>query len=396
MRIVLLTKRTLAHGFGGVEGYVHHVARAAGVLGHEVVVLASAHPGGARAAAHDGYRVEYLAGTPPGVYSEAFWRASAAAVVRHRPYDLLYSTNLAGYGAARARVPGPHVAWTTGRMLLHLRSEWHDRAGLRALAGYPKAALALVYYAALERRLHGRLDAIVAEDHVTYAALRRRGRPVRLVHTGVDTARFRPDAALRRESRAALGIPDDADVLLMAAAVNRQKGVHLGVEVFRRLAGARPRLHLVVTGEGPERARLETLARAGAIGERVRVLGAVPDAAMPRYHAAADVLLYPTLRAEGVPRAILEAMASGLVVVATDRGGVGTAVVDGVTGVLLPRPALDRLEAAVAGVLDDAGRRRALGARARAAASERFDLLTTVEALLEPYDAARALVHGRA
>jgi hypothetical protein len=58
VRIVLLTKRTLAHGFGGVEGYVHHVARAAGALGHEVVVLASAHPGGARAAAHDGYRVE--------------------------------------------------------------------------------------------------------------------------------------------------------------------------------------------------------------------------------------------------------------------------------------------------------------------------------------------------
>ena len=240
MKIVLLTKRTLTHGFGGVEGYVHHVARAAASLGHDVVVIASAHPRGAGGEAHDGYRVEYLGDRPPGVYSEAFWRASAAAVWRHRPYDLLYSTNLAGYGAARAGVPGPHVAWCTGSTLTHLRSEWHDRAGIRARAGYPKAALALLYYAVLERRLHRRLDGIVAEDRRTYAALCRRRRPARLVHTGVDTARFRPDPALRRECRVALGIPDEADVLLMAATLNRQKGIHLGAEAFRRLGHPRP------------------------------------------------------------------------------------------------------------------------------------------------------------
>jgi glycosyltransferase involved in cell wall biosynthesis len=396
MKIVILTKRTFAHGFGGVEGYVHHVARAAAALGHDIVVLASAHPQGASTETPDGYRVQYLAGTPPGVYSDAFWRASAAAVARHRPYDLLYSTNLAGYGAAMAGAPGPHVAWSTGRTLTHVRSEWHDRAGVRELAGYPKAVLALCYYAWLERRLYRRLDAIVAEDDRTYAALRRRGWPVRLVHTGVDTARFRPDPAARRESRAALGIPGDADVLLTAAAVNRQKGVGLGVEVFRRLAGARPRLHLVVAGDGPERRRLEDLARAGDVGARARFLGVVPDAAMPRYHAAADVLLYPTFRAEGVPRAILEAMASGLAVVATDRGGVRTAVRDGDTGVLLPRPSVDLLESAVAGLLDHPARRHALGTRATAVAREQFDLLTNVAALLDEVDTRRSLARGRA
>jgi glycosyltransferase involved in cell wall biosynthesis len=396
VRIVLLTKRTLAHGFGGVEGYVHHVARTAAALGHEVVVLATARPDGTRGETLDGYRVEYLAGTPPGVYSGAFWRASATAVVRQRPYDLLYSTNLAGYGAARAGVPGPHVAWSTGRTLAHLRSEWHDRAGLRARAGYPKAALALVYYAWLERCLYRRLDGIVAEDVGTYEALRRRGWPVRLVHTGVDTLRFRPDPALRHERRAALGIPDDADMLLMAAAINRQKGIHLGVEAFARLAATRPRLHLVVVGDGPERPRLERLARGGAPGVRVRFVGAVPEAAMPGYHAAADVLLYPTRRAEGVPRAILEAMASGVPVVAADRGGVRTAVADGRTGVLVRRLSTERLAAAVAPLIDDAGRRRALAARAIELARAQFDLRTTVTALLEPLQPSRVLAHERA
>lgn len=396
MKIVVLTKRTFAHGFGGVEGYVHHVARAAAALGHDVVVLASAHPKGATTETRDGYRVEYLRGTPSGVYSDAFWRASAAAVARQSPYDLLYSTNLAGYGAAMARVPGPHVAWSTGRTLAHLTSEWHDRAGLRGLAGYPKSALALVYYASLERRLYRRVDAIVAEDERTYEALRRGGWPVRLVYTGVDTARFKPDPALRRESRAALGIAGDADVLLMASTINRQKGIALGVEAFRRLGVARRGLHLIVVGGGPERRRLEAIARGGDVGARVRFPGVVPDAAMPRYHAAADMLLYPTFRAEGVPRAIIEAMASGLAVVATDRGGVRTAVRDGETGVLLPRPSVDLLESAVAALLDQPVRRRALGARALDLAREDFDLLTTVAALLDGVDVKRSLERGRA
>jgi glycosyltransferase involved in cell wall biosynthesis len=383
MKLVMLTKRTLAHGFGGVEAYVHHVARAAAALGHEVVVLATAHPDGRTTEAAGGYRVEYLAGTVPGVYSEAFWRASAAAVQRQRPYDLLYSTNLAGYGAARAGVPRPHVVWSTGRTLGHLRSEWHDRAGLRAVAGYPKAALALMYYAGLERRLYGRVDAIVAEDDVTFRALSQRGWPVRLVYTGVDTAEFRPDPARREETRTWLGIPRDADVLLMAAAINRQKGIALGVEAFGRLAAARPRLHLVVAGDGPERPALQARARGGVGGARVRFVGAVPEASMRRYHAAADVLLYPTYRAEGLPRAILEAMASGLAVIASDRGGVRTVVRDGDTGVLLPRPSVDGLERALAALLDDPARRRALGARALAVVREDFDLHGTVAGVLE-------------
>jgi glycosyltransferase involved in cell wall biosynthesis len=396
MKIVLLTKRTVAHGFGGVEAYVQDFARAAAELGHDVVVLASALPTTTARGSDDGARTEYLAGPVPGVYSSSFWRQSAAAVRRHAPYDLLYSTNLAGYGAAMAGVPRPHVVWCSGRTLSHLQSEWHDRAGLRELAGYPKAALALVYYAWLERRLHHRADALVAEDIVTCDALRRAGLPVQLGRTGVDTGVFTATAARRRETRAALGIPPDADVLLMAAAINRQKGIALGVEAFQRLAAARPRLHLVVVGDGPERRRLEVLVRAGPGPQRARFVGAVPDWDMARYYAAADILLYPTFRAEGTPRAILEAMCTSLAVVATDRGGVRTAVRDGETGVLLARPSVELLTTAVAALLDDPDRRRALGARAAAVVRDHFELRATVAAVLEMAAGARMLERGRA
>ena len=396
MKIVLLTKRTVAHGFGGVEAYVQQFARAAADLGHDVVVLASALPAGRAHLADEGGRTEYLGGVEPGVYSRAFWRQSVAAIRRHAPYDLLYSTNLAGYGAATTGVPGPHVVWCTGRTLSHLRSEWHDRAGVRELAGYAKAALAVAYYAFLERRLHRRVDAIVAEDIVTYDALRCARLPVRLCHTGVDAAVFTADTARRRETRAALRIPADAEVLVMAAAINRQKGIALGVDTFRRLATSRPRLHLIVVGEGPERHRLEAAVRGAPSATRVTFVGAVPEWDMAGYYAAADILLYPTLRAEGTPRAILEAMSTGLAVVATDRGGVRTAVRDGDTGILLARPSVDLLLAAVTGLLDDPDRRRTLGARAAALVREEFDLRLTVGAVLATVDDARTLERERA
>jgi D-inositol-3-phosphate glycosyltransferase len=89
-------------------------------------------------------------------------------------------------------------------------------------------------------------------------------------------------------------------------------------------------------------------------------------------------------------------MACGVAVVASDRGGVRTAVRDGDTGVLLPRPSVAELERAVAGLLEHPARRAALGARAAAVARERFDLLTNVAALLDPVDDGRRLVRERA
>jgi glycosyltransferase involved in cell wall biosynthesis len=396
MKIVLLTKRTVRHGFGGVEAYVRDFARVAVTLGHEVVVLASSLPISAERAGGDGDHTEYLPATEPGVYSPSFWRQSVLAVRRHAPYDLLYSTNLAGYGAAMTGVPGPHLAWCTGRTLSHLSSEWHDRVGLRGLAGYPKAVLALGYYAWLERRLHRRLDGLVAEDMVTHAALRRSGLRVELIHTGVDTALFRADPNGRRQTRAALRIPPDADVLVMSATINRQKGIAIGIEAFARLAAARKRLHLLVLGDGPERRRLQRVAREGPGGGRVTFAGAVPECEVARYYAAADILLYPTLRAEGTPRAILEAMSTRLAVIATDRGGVRTAVRDGDTGVLLGRPSVDDVATAVATLLDDPDRRAAIGTRAAAVAREEFELRASVGAVLDMVGPTKALERGRA
>ncbi|MGH7278093.1 MAG: glycosyltransferase family 4 protein, partial [Candidatus Rokuibacteriota bacterium] len=337
MRLVILTKRTRAHGFGGVESHAESFALTAAALGHEPLVLATAHPTSCAREAWRGVAVEYLAGTEPGVDSPAWWRRSASAVgdlIGLGRCDVVFSTNLSGYGVARAALPVPHYVFSTGRVLSHLVSEWHDRTGARRLA-YPKHALALLYYAHVERRLYRRATAILAEDDALHASLRARGWPSRLFYAGIDPRRFQGSPEARTRTRAALGIPADARVLLMVATVNRQKGIWLGVRAFESLAAVDRGLHLVVVGDGPDRARLAGELASAPCGRRAHFVGAVPPEAMESQYAAADLLLYPTLRIEGIPRAILEAMAAGLAVIASDRGGVRSAVQDGVTGLLL-------------------------------------------------------------
>lgn len=386
MKVLLLAKSITAHTFGGMETHVEAVAAAVSELGHEVTVITTAHPHGLRQEVRDGVTVEYLQGTPPHVYSRSWWEQSVRAVRRRLaggPVDLLLSFSLAGYGVASAGLPVRHYAFAYMGALASLRSEWHNVSGLRGLVGYLKHALVALYFAVLERRLRGRIDGILATHDQLYEDLRRRGQRALLCYNGTDPRQFRPDHALRERTRHALGIPTHAPVLLMVATLNRQKGIWVGLEAFERLGASLPGLHLVIVGDGPERRRLEEISRGGLFGRRVHFVGAVEAPRTAAYFATADIFLYPTFRTEGLPLAIVEAMSAGLPVVASDRGGIRSAVRDGETGLLLPFPEVRGLAEAVESLLTNPDLAASLGRQARKRALAEFDNHVLVARLLE-------------
>jgi glycosyltransferase involved in cell wall biosynthesis len=386
MQILILAKRVTAHGIGGLETHVDLMSRVATERGHEVVVLTTRHPRGSTEETRSGARVEYLAEAPAGRYSGAWWRASVAAVRRWRRRgfgDLLLGMSVAGYGVARAGVDLPQVAISSGNPLAHLASEWHDAAGLRGLLLYPKRAAAVGYWAWVERWLWRHVTAVVATYDGLYEVLRRGGYRAVLAYSGTDLTRFHPDPAARAAVRGRLGIPEDGVAGLMVATVNRQKGIWVGLEAFARLADRWPGLHLVVVGDGEDRPRLEAGLAGRPHAARVHWIGAIPFEDTAPYYAAGDLLLYPTLRAEGLPTALMEAMAVGLPVVATDRGGIRSAVRPGETGVLVPGPDAAALADAVAGLLADPARRTRLAGQARALAVSAFDIRVVFPALLD-------------
>jgi len=386
MKLIIVTKRTTVHGFGGMETHAEAVGRAAADLGHDVVLITTAHPRGVVQDVTDGLRVEYLPGTPPGLDSRAWWTKSAEAVHQlcsRGLGDLVLSLSLAGYGVATSKVEMPHYAFAFGRTFAHLASQWHNSSGVKRLLAYPKDSLAVCYYAGLERRLWGRLDGIIATDDVLYHSLRRRGWRVFLSYNGTDPRQFRPDPSLREATRQTMGIPPDARVLVMVGTVNRQKGIWVGIEAFRQLAETWPSLHLVIVGTGPDRPRLEATIRGSPFVPRVHFVGAVPLAETAAYFAAADLLLYPTFRAEGLPNAIVQAMATGLPVLATDRGGIRTAVQHEDTGLLLSAPAVAPLAEALRGLLTDPASITSMGERAKERALASFDIRIQVARLLQ-------------
>lgn len=368
MKILLLAKSTTAHGFGGMETHVESVARSARELGHEVTVITTAHPRGLPQEVRDGVRIEYLSGTPPAVYSGAWWGKSVEAVRQQLTGgfgDLLLSVSLAGYGVAAAGVRVPHYAFAYGDILGNVINEWHNCQGLRGRAAYPKHALATLYLGFLERRFWSRLDGVIATYDALYERLRRLGYRAFLSYNGIDVGRFAPDDRLRQSTRQALGIPGDARALLMVTTVNRQKGVWLGVGSFGALAARYPDLHLLVVGDGPDLPRLRRTTEAAPASRRVRFAGAISLDAVPAFYAAGDIFLYPTLRREGLPLAVAEALAAGLPVVASDRGGITSAVKDGATGLLVRPGDGNALTRAVERLLEDPVLTRSLGKGAR-------------------------------
>ena len=136
---------------------------------------------------------------------------------------------------------------------------------------------------------------------------------ITVLRNGVDLMQFQPPDD-RTALRAALGI--DGPTLLSVGHLIPRKGNHLTIEALAHL----PDWRLLLAGEGPERPRLEALAAQTGVADRVRFMGAVPHAALGRYYGAADALLLASSR-EGWANVLLEAMACGTPVVASDIPG---------------------------------------------------------------------------
>jgi sugar transferase (PEP-CTERM/EpsH1 system associated) len=194
------------------------------------------------------------------------------------------------------------------------------------------------------------------------------------IYNGVDTVRFSPVAA-----RALGPLPDgfaDADSVVIGT-VGRLQGVKDQQTLVRAIAMAvmddtvKARIRLVIAGDGPLQNDLRTLISELGLSRRTWMPGAIDN--VPEIMQSLDVFVLPSL-AEGISNTILEAMASGLPVVATDVGGNGELVEDGKTGRLFVTKDVAALAALLARYVIDAEYRRSHARAARQRAVDRFSL----------------------
>jgi glycosyltransferase involved in cell wall biosynthesis len=243
------------------------------------------------------------------------------------------------------------------------------------------------------RWFHNQTLETYVPSRTTIAALEARGFD-RLVlwPRGVDGTLFRPDRPGRSALRQALGFAPDDLVIATVSRIAAEKNIDYLADALGRVSQARPDIRLLFVGDGPERAKLERL-----MGDRATFVGYRVGDDLADHYAAADLFAFASLT-ETFGNVILEAMASGLPVVAIRAGGVGDIVNPGVTGALVAPNALpDEFASALYPLIDDSvlRNRTSEAARAYALAQSWGAIMETLRLRYQAIVAARSPEPGR-
>ena len=350
---------------GGIENYVKVLAEAQAAAGYDVTVSVCAPGLRSDRSERNGVRLlrsgrlTTLASMPISLRQPLAIAFEEAEIIHvHSPYPL-----------------GEASAWLLRRRIPLVITHHSDVVRQRRL---------LAFYAPVLRRVLRHAAAIIATSP-PYIESSPWLRPVRdkcrVVPLGVDARRFHPP------ERPFEGPP----TLLFVGRLRYYKGLGTLLQALSRL----PDVRLDVVGTGPMEKRWRDLAVELGVAPRVRFLGEVDDAHLPQHYHRAHLFVLPSnARSEAFGGVLLEAMASGLPCVSTELGtGTSWIVQDGTTGRVVPPRDPRAMAEAIADLLADRARLRAMGRAARARVEARFTLermIADVEAVYRDVLAGRA------
>ncbi|GAA3968264.1 glycosyltransferase family 4 protein [Allohahella marinimesophila] len=191
-------------------------------------------------------------------------------------------------------------------------------------------------------------------------------KPPRFISNGADTNRFYPRSS---DLRSRLNIPVDAFVVVLARRLVEKNGVLYFAKAIADLD--LPKLHVLVAGDGAERAEFERIIKAAGRSENVHMLGAVANTDMPGVFSAGDVGILPSLM-EATSIAGLEAMACGLPLIGTRVGGIPVIIDDRRSGILVEPRSPEALAEAISELYHDRDLAAAMGKTSLELARQKF------------------------
>ena len=205
----------------------------------------------------------------------------------------------------------------------------------------------------------------------------------KVVYSGMDTSAF--DAAKREpDLRKKLGIPDEALVIVTVARLFPLKGYEFVLPAAETLIPDHPHLHYLVVGDGPMHDELLSSLKKSGIDGRFHFAGLVPPHEVCRYIAQADILWHLSLR-EGLPRSVVQALATGIPAVGFRLDGTPEVVIDGRTGYTVAPERTDEVVSATKLLLSDPVRRAEMGREGKTLVLDRFNWRKMADILEEEY-----------
>ena len=211
---------------------------------------------------------------------------------------------------------------------------------------------------------------------------------VHVVRNGVDCERFSPDPQARTKVRQSLGLASDTPLIGIVAALRSEKNHAMLLRAAADLRPRCPEAHWIIIGDGPERAAIEAMVDKWGLADRVHLLGTRHDT--PALVAALDVFTLCSLN-EASPVSILEALACGVPVIATDVGSIKESVISGKTGWLVRSGDVKAMVGSVQKLLSDPPARAAMGAAGR----ELVRHTGSLESMVHGYSQLARQLYGR-
>jgi glycogen(starch) synthase len=349
---------------GGIGSQTYLKAHGLAALGHEVHVVSRSPDGRHTTRADKGVTVMRVPGLESrlGLYTEAAdWltysgevAAAVAALHEKSPLDVVDFPEWAAEGYVHLL---NRTEWNYVPTVVHL----HGPLVMFAhMLGWPERDSEFYRVGtAMEGTCVRLADAVFSSSHCSADWCAREygvGREaIPVLHTGVDTELFRPQATPRPER----------PTIVFAGKLARNKGVHVLVEAAVRLTGSFPGLQLRLLGRGEEQVLKELRGLARHNPDLLDLPGFVERAQLPDQFSRAHIFAAPSEYEGGPGFVYLEAMACGLPVVACEGSGVAEVVRPGENGLLVPARDIDALAAALRALLESPAQRQAMGEHAR-------------------------------
>jgi glycosyltransferase involved in cell wall biosynthesis len=379
-RIVMVASSYPRFAGDSVGSFMEPIARGIAARGHEVHLVAPWHPKWSRPQFESGVHFHLFRYAPvealntfgyaEGMRADVRLRASAVAVA---PLAILAGWFKALRVAQKKRATIIHAHWVipggvigaaaAGSVPLVISlhgsdvfvAERHSFARLAAHAAFSRAR----WVTACSQDLRSRAARLGADDARST-----------VIPYGVDSDRFRPEAALRARGRERLGIADNVPLIFAIGRLVKKKGFEYLIDAAALLKPQHPTLCVAIAGDGDLDASLKAKAQAAGVGDTMRFLGVVSHDVVPALLAAADVAVVPSVHddagnVDGLPNTVMEIMASGTPLVATPAGGITAVATDGVTARLVAERDVRALASAIDEVLRDRPAAALMGRRAR-------------------------------
>ena len=373
-----MTRSTLSHGFGGFQRQCMDLCEGFIAKGHQVTIVTTAHPDNIEVEEKDGYTAYYLNPSKPTKLSRSWFKESKKLVEQihqDNPIDIIHSNEFAATGvmswASKLNIPIAVVCHGSLRteLLSFLSSAdkrpryWHwmiltplhlfRRCLLWEFPMRKNAEKIILVSPTLER------------DFSLFAKNK-----VKVIENGIKlpekTAFVENDGELR---------------LLCTGRADRQKGFQKAIMAVKEIDDLD--LHLDIVGTGPYLNDLKILTDKLGIDEKVTFHGRVDDDELARIYAAADIYLIPTMRYEGLPLALLEAMSHGIPTISSEIGGNADVITHDFDGLFIKPGDMGELVSSIRKLGDDSKLRNSISIAARETTEKRFDKERMVKETLE-------------